>query len=106
MLHLVINNRTYPEQGTCCRYPASDQSKPRNQLRATIFGHRCTDKDVLLKGESSSNSRVPAAGTLLEGFSAPDIIYQLNQEKHFRVWKNLALHLIEQMGYVHKSNCV
>jgi hypothetical protein len=88
MLHLVLNNRPCP---------GSDQSNPRDRLRAFIFGHRCTDKDVLLKGQSSGAD---------EEFSAPDIVHQLNQEKHFRVWKNLALHLIEQMGYASKSNCV
>ena len=106
ILHLVLNNRACP---------GSDQYNPRDRLRAFIFGHRCTDKDVLLKGQSPSASgedgtsrtyRAPAAGTLLDQFSAPDIVHQLNQEKHFRVWKNLALHLIEQMGYASKSNCV
>ena len=88
MLLLVLNNRPCP---------GSDQINPQNRLRSIIFGHRCTDKDVLLKGQS------PGAD---EEFSAPDIVRQLNQEKHFRVWKNLALHLIEQMGYASKSNCV
>ena len=106
MLHLVLNNRTCP---------GPDQSNPRNQLRATIFGHRCTDKDVLLKEESAPTDEefsAPEQGTCsrqngtFRTYRAPAIVYQLNQEKHFRVWKNLALHLIEQIGYVHKSNCV
>jgi hypothetical protein len=61
MLHLILNNMACP---------SSDQSNPRNRLKAIIFGHRCTDKDVLLKGQS------PEAD---EGFSAPDIVHQLNQ---------------------------
>ena len=88
MLHLVLNNRPCP---------GSDQSNPRDRLRAIIFGHSCIDKDVLLKGHTSSSN---------EEFSAPNIVHQLNKEKYFHVWKNLALHLIEQMGYARKLNCV
>jgi len=106
MLHLVLNNLPCP---------GSNQSNPRNQLRAIIFSHRCIDKDVLLKGQSSrANEELSApeqeqrsCGTYRPTCCMyPAIVYQLNQEKHFRVWKNLALHLIEQMGFTNKSNCV
>ena len=41
-----------------------------------------------------------------DDYSAPNIVCELHQESRFLVWKNLALHLIEQMGYLGKCNCV
>ena len=35
-----------------------------------------------------------------ESSEAPDVIIEMSQQSRFAVWKNFALHMFEQIGYI------
>ena len=67
---------------------------PRNQLKAIILDHRCTDQDVLCKEPSS-----------LGEYMMPDPLQEQHQSRLW-LWVNTFLNLLEQIGYYRRRNCM
>jgi hypothetical protein len=78
MLLNVLHNRNFPRSDI----------NPRNQLRDIIFGHRCSDRDVL-------KQELPCIDQDL----MPIYVQDSRLQAHFNVWSNMFLHLLEQIGY-------